>query len=150
MSSWMMANDTKLPAVCWEILFNKSDKTIQAHIIRVASENAGLILWLPVISGRGGNNKKKSDPLWAILLGGRKKREIIHIALTAEQKLDSFAWAVPKTIKCPIFCFKDWANLWLEQLHITWSLQKCCSICLLCCVLAGVGVEIIPRRKPEL
>lgn len=37
----MMASDINLPAACWEILFNKNDKTIQPLIIQVAPELQG-------------------------------------------------------------------------------------------------------------
>lgn len=64
----MMANDTKLPAVCWDISFNHSDKTVPAFITQVAPGNTGLMTWLTVISGK----KNKTQ-----------KSEVIHINLTA-------------------------------------------------------------------
>lgn len=69
-----MVSDTKLPAVCWEVLFNRSDK-IQALVIEVAPANTGLMLWLTVISGEKNNpTRKPKPPLWPISPGKQKEK----------------------------------------------------------------------------
>ena len=145
----MMASDAELPAVCWEILFNTSDKTIQDLIIQVAPENAGLMIWLTLTSEKKSQQTETQNPHCKQREAERKGRLLIA---TSQWNRNCIAlpWKFLRQWNAPFSSPRDWVNFQVEQLHITWGLQKCRSISLPCCVLASAGVEITPRRKPEL
>lgn len=67
-----------------------------------------------------------------------------------EQVLYRPALEVPKTLKCPIFCSQISSELQIGAVSHNMGSSEVLQHFPPCCVLAGFGVEITPRGKPEL